>query len=367
MDRREEFFREKEKCREPLAHIERDIRRPDLKKADEIYAAADHLSMRNAEKYRRILLALSVAGTLLAVAFLLYDEINLYGLILACGVLLLTLFIINGLAKRLHCHRNYLEYRLLAEGARVQYFLCKAKSRQTAADLLPWSWCFNVPWTEPVLRELGRTVDGAPENSSPAEAAAGENVADSPAAGKTAAGRTATGEAAAEKNPRGGDSCRSRYRILDVWVRGQAQYHREALIMTEARIRRNDRISNLALLLALATYAAALVFEICVGGLFSGSVLLGQRQMEVIRVILKVAMGSFSAMTLFAGNYYGKLSLEETAQDHRRMAALYEKTEEEILRTGETEDLITKLAREELSENSSWYAYQCKNRPDISL
>ena len=303
--------------------------------------------MQNAEKYRRILLALSVAGTLLAVAFLLYDEINLYGLILACGVLLLTLFIINGLAKRLHCHRNYLEYRLLAEGARVQYFLCKAKSRQTAADLLPWSWRFNVPWTEPVLRELGRTVDGAPENSSPAEAAAGE--------------------AAAEKNPRGGDSCRSRYRILDVWVRGQAQYHREALIMTEARIRRNDRISNLALLLALATYAAALVFEICVGGLFSGSVLLGQRQMEVIRVILKVAMGSFSAMTLFAGNYYGKLSLEETAQDHRRMAALYEKTEAEILRTGETEDLITKLAREELSENSSWYAYQCKNRPDISL
>jgi hypothetical protein len=228
-----------------------------------------------------------------------------------------------------------------------QYFLRKAKSRQNAANLLPWSWRFNVPWTEPVLRELGRTVDGAPENSSPAEAAAGE--------------------AAAEKNPRGGDSCRSRYRILDVWVRGQAQYHREALIMTEARIRRNDRISNLALLLALATYAAALVFEICVGGLFSGSVLLGQRQMEVIRVILKVAMGSFSAMTLFAGNYYGKLSLEETAQDHRRMAALYEKTEEEILRTGETEDLITKLAREELSENSSWYAYQCKNRPDISL
>lgn len=347
MDRREEFFREKEKCREPLAHIERDIRRPDLREADEIYAAADHLSMRNAEKYRRILLALSVAGTLLAVAFLLYDEINLYGLILACGVLLLTLFIINGLAKQLNCHRKYLEYRLLAEGARVQYFLRKAQSRQNAADLLPWSWRFNVPWTEPVLRELGRTVDGAPENSSPAEAAAGE--------------------AAAEKNPRGGDSCRSRYRILDVWVRGQAQYHREALIMTEARIRRNDRISNLALLLALATYAAALVFEICVGGLFSGSVLLGQRQMEVIRVILKVAMGSFSAMTLFAGNYYGKLSLEETAQDHRRMAALYEKTEEEILRTGETEDLITKLAREELSENSSWYAYQCKNRPDISL
>lgn len=338
MDRREEFFREKEKCREPLAHIERDIRRPDLKKADEIYAAADHLSMQNAEKYRRILLALSVAGTLLAVAFLLYDEINLYGLILACGVLLLTLFIINGLAKRLHCHRNYLEYRLLAEGARVQYFLCKAKSRQTAADLLPWSWRFNVPWTEPVLRELGKPAGAGMDEEAQQRYLPGESAAEEP-----------------------------QYRILDVWVRGQAQYHREALVMTEARIRRNDRISNLALLLALATYAAALVFEISAGGLFSGHVLLGQGQMEAIRVILKVAMGSFSAMTLFAGNYYGKLSLEETAQDHRRMAALYEKTEEEILRNGETEDLITRLAREELSENSSWYAYQCKNRPDISL
>ena len=367
MDRTEEFFRDKTRCAGPFTHIEDNISDAGLKKADEMYGAADLLSIQNAEKYRRVLLALSVAGTLLAVAFLLYDEINLYGLILACGVLLLTLFFINGLAKRLHCHRNYLEYRLLAEGARVQYFLRKAGSRQNAADLLPWSWRFNVPWTVPVLRELGMAEIGEPSDLSPAETAAGGTAAGKTADGEAAPDGPAAGEAATEIDPWNGGSCRFRHRILDVWVRGQAQYHRDALVMTEARIRRNDRISNIALLLALATYAAALAFEICVGGLFSGNTLLGQGQMEVIRVILKVSMGSFSAMTLFAGNYYGKLSLEETAQDHRRMAALYETTEEEILRTGETEDLITKLAREELSENSSWYAYQCKNRPDISL
>ena len=49
------------------------------------------------------------------------------------------------------------------------------------------------------------------------------------------------------------------------------------------------------------------------------------------------------------------------------MIALYEKAEKEILSSGETEELLVSLAREELSENSNWYAYQSKNRPVISL
>lgn len=321
MDRREEFYREKEKCIAELTHIEQDIQDPVLKKIDEVYGAADSLSLQNAEKYRRSILALSVAGTLLAIAFLLYDEVYWYGMILACGVLVLVLFYINRLAGRLQCHKKYLEYRLLAEGARVQYYLCRAGLRQNVTELLPWSWQFNVPWTKEVLGQLLR--DGV----------------------QTAAGNS----------------------ILDLWVRDQAAYHRNALVRTEARIRRNDRITRAALVLALITYAAALIFEITAGGLFSGRVLLSAGQMETVRVVLKVAMGSFSAMTLFAGNYYGKLSLEDTAQDHRRMAALYEKTEREILQNGETEELLLKLAREELSENSSWYAYQSKNTPDVSI
>ena len=32
-----------------------------------------------------------------------------------------------------------------------------------------------------------------------------------------------------------------------------------------------------------------------------------------------------------------------------------------------TEELLVSLVREELSENSNWYAYQSKNRPVISL
>ena len=325
MDRETEFYREKEACREPFTHIEEGIEDPLLAGIDDVYGAADSLSLAHAETYRRIIFALSVAGTLLAIAFLLYDEVYWYGMILACGVLILVLFAINRLAKRLHCHRKYLEYRLLAEGARVQYYLCRAGLRKNVAFLLPWSWQYNVPWTKQVLEKL----------------------------------LPAPGEDEAET--------KSGVSILDLWIRDQAAYHENALKRTEARIRHNERLTKAALVLALITYAAALVFEIAAGGLFGGAEALPPGQMETARVVLKVAMGSFSAMTLFAGNYYGKLSLEDTAQDHRRMAALYKKTEEEIRKAGETEELLLKLAKEELSENSSWYAYQSKNTPDVSI
>ena len=155
MKEKETFYKTKEACSTPFTHIMDDVTEPSLQKIDELYGAADVLSLQSAERYRRTLLAMSTVGTLLAIAFLLYDEVYLSGMIIACGVLVLVLFYMNRQAVRLQCHKNYLEYRLLAEGARVQFFLYKAGIRINVADLLPWSWQFNVPWTAEVLREAG--------------------------------------------------------------------------------------------------------------------------------------------------------------------------------------------------------------------
>ena len=284
------------------------------------YRKADAVSVENAEKYRRILAALSVTATLLAVAFLLYDEVYLYWLIVPCILLLLALFAVNRFADRLQCHKNYLEYRLYAEGLRVQSFLRSAGIRKNAADLLPWAWRMNVPWTVQKLQE----IPGEPEPS-------------------------------------------GRQPVLDLWIRDQKDYHREALARTELRRKRNDRIVRTVIVFTVLTYAAALVFESLYGGLFTGTVRGDTHTREIVHIVLKVMMGSFSCMTLFAGSYYGKLSLEETAGDHRRMIALYEQAESQILEQGETEEILLELAKEELGENSSWYAYQSKNRPDISF
>lgn len=74
-----------------------------------------------------------------------------------------------------------------------------------------------------------------------------------------------------------------------------------------------------------------------------------------------------SAITLFTGSYYGKMSLSNEIDDHQRMIALYESAEEEIAKNGENEQLLLYLAREFLNENSTWYAYQSKNKPDITI
>ena len=74
-----------------------------------------------------------------------------------------------------------------------------------------------------------------------------------------------------------------------------------------------------------------------------------------------------SAVTLFTGSYYGKMSLSNVIDDHKRMIALYETAEEQMLREGESGELLLFLARECLNETSTWYAYQSKNKPDIVI
>ena len=90
-------------------------------------------------------------------------------------------------------------------------------------------------------------------------------------------------------------------------------------------------------------------------------------QADLLRAILKIVLGTMSAITLFTGNYYGKMSLSNVIDDHKRMISLYKTAEERILQEGEDEDLILFLAREYLNENSTWYAYQSKNKPDIVM
>ena len=82
---------------------------------------------------------------------------------------------------------------------------------------------------------------------------------------------------------------------------------------------------------------------------------------------IKIAMGTAAAGTLFAGNYYGKLALPNVIDDHRKMAALYEKAADEIDRHGESEELLVRLAEDELNENANWYAYQSKSEPDLGI
>lgn len=291
-----------------------------LGELDSIYGAADALSMKNAKAYRRALALLSVAATFVTMAFLLYDEAELYWMILICGVMILFLFVVNRVAARLDCHDKYLEYRILAEAARVQFFVRFAGTKIRVSDIIPWPLQMNVPWVKEMLGSLMQKAVPMEKNS-----------------------------------------------IRDCWIEEQRQYHISALERTQKKQQMNNRIVLVSLILSIAFYLFALFFEIHFAGLLGGTAHIDPGRAEFTRTVLKILLGTMSAATLFTGNYFGKLSLDNVQDDHRRMIALYDQAEQVMDAEGETDALILRLAREELNENSSWYSYQSVNTPSISM
>lgn len=312
MNKKEVFFRDKEECSEEFTHITGDITDPALKAIDELYGAADTLSIRNAVKHQRILLALSIIGTLITMGFLLYDEAELHGLILACTVMILFLFYIRRKAHTLDCHRKYIEYRVLAETLRVQFFLSVAGVQKQVVDILPWFIRQGLPWIEDVLKSLPKMSRH-------------------------------------ERNP-----------IINFWILDQRAYHNGALAKAENKKNRDNRTTRVVIAITIIAYLITLFFELFIFTQNPGNV-----DVNAFRAILKIIVGTMSAVTLFTSSYYGKLSLTYTINDHKRMIALYDNAEREIARKGETEEILVDLAREFLIENSTWYSYQTKNKPDL--
>lgn len=164
MNKKDVFYRDKEACRVPLTHIMEGATESPLKELDELYGAADVLSIQNAKKHRRILLALSAAGTFLTLAFLLYDEAEPHGLIIACGAMILCLFFIRHTANRLDCHRKHLEYRVLAECLRCQFFPLIRRDKNTDPGSAAMVCTHGDPWIPEVL--LSVPADATSENNS---------------------------------------------------------------------------------------------------------------------------------------------------------------------------------------------------------
>ena len=104
---------------------------------------------------------------------------------------------------------------------------------------------------------------------------------------------------------------------------------------------------------------------LCGGLFFRPTVAVGD--VELWRTVLKILMGTISAVTLFVANFYGRLSLPRTLSDHQKMEHFYAKLSAQIEKRGQTEELLMVLAREELIENGNWCSYQRDNKPDLSL
>ena len=320
LEQTDDFNRQTEDMsREQYSPLLPEKKDPVTEKMSSCYAAADALSMKNAAHYRRILAILAVLETVLTMSFLLYDEANAYWLLLVCGVMLIFMFACNAWAKHLRCHRRYLEYRVLAESLRVQTFLRYAGSPAEVSELMPWSQQDSTVW---IRKAMCTAVIGAPQTE--------------------------------------------KHDVRDYWLRDQLEYHVRSKKKTAAMLSKHDGIVKVALIFTICLYLGTLGFEIFCGGLF-GAPTLPHEKLELWRMWLKIAVGSFSAATAFAANFYGKLSLKQKLCDHIRMEKFYTLMLARLERFGQTEEFLTSYAKEELTENGNWFAYQRDNKPDINI
>lgn len=308
---KEVFLKEKESCEGPFYHIMGNITDPALIEIDDLFSAADNLSIKNAQRHKKILLALSILGPLISIVFFLYFEGEMHSMILLCIILIAILYLIHQQSNNLDCHRKYLEYRVLAETLRVQFFVSLEGSKVKVSEIMPWFIKKGIPW-------IGEILDTLPL-----------------------------------------DEVKEKKDIIYLWAFDQKTYHEGALVEAEEKRKRQKKITKIAVYTTIAAYLIGLLFESYMY-FYSPAI-----DAHMIRIGLKIIIGFMSVSTIFLESYYGKMSLSETINDHKRMILLYGKIKNDILKEGETEEILLFLANEFLIENSTWYAYQSKNKAEL--
>ena len=273
----------------------------------------DELSIRSGKKNHNALKLMAILGTIVTTTFLLYDEAMLSMLLIVLGIVLLFMYISYKHAEKSHYHKNYIEYRVLAECLRIQEHLDKTGNKHEVADYLDYCRYFDTLWIYKTMKALcvTRTI---------------EDIED----------------------------------IKNDWLLEQHNYHSNAAKKTEILLKRNNRIIKISLVVSVVTYIYALLFEYVPFVRFGGDP-------ELIRTIIKIIVGGFSAMSLFAANYYGKLSLDRIYEDHIRMAEFFKKAIDYVDKNDIDDKFIQELINEELSENSNWCSYEKDNKIDLTV
>lgn len=290
-----------------------------LDRFEYFYSKADNLSVDFQNHYRNVLAKLAVVGTIITLAFLLYENIGTHWMIIVCGIMIIYAGVVLHYAKKSDCQNHYIEYRTLAEGLRVQAFLHYAGSSIQASELFTWSQQIDNAWIMKALRALS------------------------------------IGPSPSRKND-----------IIGCWIHDQMVYHEKASLRVKVDNDRSERNLDIAIAVSILLYIVAFVFEITVGDL-TLTPLLSIGDAQSYRILISLALGTISAGTLFIANFYGKQSLSRQVSDHVNMAIFYRRMEDQLKRFGQTDELLRYIAHEELIENSNWSSYKSDNKVGLEI
>lgn len=305
----------------------------DLQRLDGLYHKADSLSVGYRDRYIRGMKWFAILGMTLVIAFLFYDELAsrlmlpVYGMILIFSYALLHVF------EKRSWQSKYLEYRVLAETLRTQFFVSLCGVSYNVCNGFTWSQKTETVWIEDALCAL--LVGTAQKPALPPES------------------------------------------IRALWVDDQLAYHQKRLTGTRSLTGRSGHWGTAMIIVTIMVFVAFCILELffpaVLGysfsiGIVSRILASGKGFILTIKGVGLILLGLSSAITLYFADFFGRLSLERKSTDAEKMAALYTAAQQKWNDANFPFELVAiELAREEIAENGAWFAYSRDNTPGVNL
>lgn len=289
-----------------------------FRRLERCYSNAAGMSGRFQEKYLHALRNLSLFCVLLVICYTLYDEADVMWMLICFGIILVLYYFIYRGILRGDYHKKYIRYRMLAESLRVQTYLSAAGISDNVANYYVWTQKTQTLWIRTAVASL--------------------------TAGNT--GKSIEPE-----------------KLCGSWLEYQHSYNKSAYAKNHSKDLLCDRISKLMLgcmivlfvIVFLLEYAFPAVMQITLFGL-------------PLRNCLKILWSSISAVTVFVSGYYGHLSYERKSADNKAMEKLFAEALKMCAdRRYDINEVLKRLAREEIIENGNWASYCMENRPSFNL
>lgn len=293
---------------------------PVLKQLNRIYQCADQLSVSYQRKYMNTLFYAAVFCVLLVLNYLLYDELETKSFLIGYGLIMAAYGLLCRWCARKLFLEKYLQYRLLAETSRVQFFLCAGGQSHNASGAFTWTQKQETAWIHSAMDAvLTWPIVHASWTDD---------------------------------------------QIRKGWILDQKNYHQKAA----KKSTRKDSLSQYASL-GICCCMILSFFVVTVLEYYFASFMVESKFLSLSpQSWLKILWGLLSAVTLFLSDYLGKLSLSRKTEDHQKMELLFSVVDEDFDRfPGQHDLLFWNLAKEELIENGNWYSYTQENTPSFDL
>lgn len=316
------------------------------------YIKADGISYnKNQSKYNLFLILLAVFASLVAFAFLIYDDASLHFMIFPCAIFLAVIIGLTAYGGRKGYHKNYIKYRAVAEALRIQFYMSICLGEMpiisNVCELCSWTQKVDIGWIEKAIQALAITSS---QNLSKYDCS--EVI-------KTWIGETKDKQA----------------------IQGQLGYHKKKIADNTQKAVLHERITKGLLIGTVVLYALICGLEIashiCISMGYTS--FLDNTVLPNLpwRNALAILLGTLTVISLLVSSYLGKCSYERKKSDNEKMILLYsnsyvrwaELNKNNYLVSGkkEKEKFVKEIAREEIVENGIWCSYVNENQLEIEV